>query len=241
MLIVLLAVFAVFAVQNGFAQDKQSKKDELRIVDTIRETDLSRQVDLAIGLVDYGYANKSALALLQAAEIFDNHPMVSLKIYDVDGQPIETSTPNHSYDPKDLLKDAKFYAKKDAELLAYIEKAEKKINKQTRGETTIAGAAATISLGAGKSKTITLDAASLSYNKVTVRSSNYADLKLSVASVGLFGEEKGSDLGTSPSVTFFLGASSRIAVTITNLESTSTTVQISHMVIDVNDVSNVLN
>lgn len=238
MVIAMMAVSVAFTVQTGFAQDKQNKKDDLRIVDTIKETELSRQVDLAMGLVDYGYANKSALSLLQAAMIFDQHPMASLEVYDSEGQPLAESSPMYSYAPSDLLKDAKLFAKKDADLLAYIEKAEKQINRQTRAATKTAGASATITLGAGKTKTITLDATPLSYNRVSARSNNYADLRLSV---GTFWEEKGSDTGTNPRVNFLLGASARISVTVTNLENSSTTVEISHMVIDVDDVSNAFN
>lgn len=234
LVIAMMTLFVAFAMQTGFAQDKQNKKDDIKIADTIVETELTRQADLAMGLVDYGYANKSALSLLQAAEIFAQHPMVSLKAYDSDGKPLEASAPIHSYAPEDLLKDAKFYAKNDAELLAYIGKVEKEMNNQTKAETIAVGALATISLGPGRSKTITLETSPFSYNRVKVRSNDYSDLRMCVSTSW---EEKGCDTGTCPVINFLVGLSGRVFVTITNLESSSTTVEISHIVVDSDDVS----
>ena len=225
LLITLITVFFAFAVQTGFAQEK---KDEFKVVKSDKETELIQNSNLAMNLVDFGYANKSAISLVQAADIFSKHPMGKLQIFDKDGKPAETTALAHSYEPSELLTDAKFFAKNNAELLAYIEKAEKDINKQTKAETQMAGTDATIYVGAGSSRTVTLDASPLSGNRIVARSHDYANLRICV---GTAWEDKGCASGTRPAVNFLLGISCRVSVTVTNLENYSTNVDIMHYTI----------
>ena len=209
-----------FATQT-FAQDK--KDDGFRIVENVKETKVNLQTNLAKGLVEYGYENKSAISLVQAAEIFAKHPIIQLAMTEEDGKPVEEVAPTYSYDPQVLLADAKIFAKKDAELLVVIGKKETEINTQTKSEVMAGGAAATISLGSGKTKTITLDVKPVSYNRLHARTGNYADLQLCAWTVW---EDKGCNSGTRPSLSFAIGASSRITVSIKNLEDSPTTVEL---------------
>ena len=217
----LMAVLLVFTAQNSFAQNKQNNGSST--TETTKESEFSRQAQLAMDLVNYGYENKYALSLVQAAQFFSVHPAV-LRTFDLKEDNSKTGNPVHSYDPSSLLKDAKFFAGKDAELLAYIDKVEKEIanKKETKGE--VQGVDyASVYLSKGQTKTITLDASSFSWNEVSARTNNSAKLKIYVYTDL---EDKGWDSGTRPRLSFHLGICSTVYVEITNLDSYSTTTEI---------------
>ncbi len=93
---------------------------------------------MAYELADYGYENKSASALLQAAEILcqvskKEAENVKVKQDGTSGDkaPAETK----SYKSMDLVKDAKAFAGKDKTMLAWAKEVEKKAKVSTRGAT----------------------------------------------------------------------------------------------------------
>ena len=228
----------MMAVMFGFATSAvaQDKKDTgFKVVDNVKETEVTRQAKLGMDLVQYGYQYESAISLVQAAEIFAKYPIVPLVVKDEEGKAIATEAPIHSYEPMALIKDAKAFAQKDTNLLAYVGNMEENIAKSlaTKGETTLAGSSATISLGPGRSKTITVDATPFSINCIEARSNNYADLDMDVWTSM---EEKGSDYGTNPTVYFFLGLCSRVYVYLENTENYSTTVELFYYSVDPDDL-----
>lgn len=91
----------------------------------------------AAGLVQYGYANSSATALIEAARIIGTTPVqpgefTAVASPEVAVDPKETAV---SYDPAQLLADAKKFAGKDKTVLALAKRVEKEIAKsgETRG------------------------------------------------------------------------------------------------------------
>ena len=231
-----LSVF-MMAVILGFstlAVAQDNKGDCFKVVDNVKETKASRQTKLGMDLVQYGYQNESALSLAQAAEIFAKYPIIPLVVKDEAGKAIATETPVHSYEPLALIKDAKNFSKKDANLLAYIDNVEENIAKSlsTKGETTVAGSSVTISLEGGESKTIALECTPFSINCVEARSRDYTDLELSVWFSMC---DNSYATGTSPTVYFILGVSNIIYVSVKNLESSSTTVEIFCQCLDPDD------
>ena len=91
----------------------------------------------AAGLAKYGYANYSATALVEAAKIFAETKTQSLDIEAETGKSETVSEKNNvvSFDPAQLLADAKKFAGKDKVVLAYVNQVEKNLSKggSTRG------------------------------------------------------------------------------------------------------------
>ena len=218
-----MILVALSFVTQGFGQDK--KEEGIRMVTNAKETETTKQVNLAMNLVDYGYSNKSALALVQAAEILSNYGVGTLELKDDNGKAIEAEKPLYSYEPSKLLADAKTFANKDTELLKYINKQELVLNTQTRGpkDKNIVALTTTIVLDAGQAKTIAFDVESLSAYRLNAISSNYSSLYMSAWTALA---DKGSDSGTNPVLWFVTGICSRVFVEVENLSGSSTTAQI---------------
>lgn len=90
----------------------------------------------AAGLAKYGYANYSATALAEAAKIFAETKTQPLDVEAEHGKTETVTDKNNpvSFEPTQLLVDAKKYAGKDKAILAYIKRVEKSIvSGTTRG------------------------------------------------------------------------------------------------------------
>lgn len=91
----------------------------------------------AAGLAKYGYANYSASALAEAAKIFSETQTQSLEVEAERGKTETVADKDNavSFDPRQLLEDAKKFAGKDKVVLAYVNQVEKNIGKggSTRG------------------------------------------------------------------------------------------------------------
>lgn len=90
----------------------------------------------AAGLAKYGYANYSATALAEAAKIFAETKTQPLDVEAEHGKNETVTDKNNpvSFEPTQLLVDAKKYAGKDKAILAYIKRVEKSIvSGTTRG------------------------------------------------------------------------------------------------------------
>ena len=91
----------------------------------------------AAGLAKYGYANYSASALAEAAKIFSETQTQSLEVEAERGKTETVADKDNavSFDPRQLLEDAKKFAGKDKVVLAYVNQVEKNIGKggATRG------------------------------------------------------------------------------------------------------------
>ena len=88
----------------------------------------------AAGLAKYGYANYSPTALIEAAKIFAEtrvQPFDGTKENSADGQNVEDKESSVSFEPAQLIADARKYAGKDKVVLAYASKVEKEIKKST--------------------------------------------------------------------------------------------------------------
>ena len=93
-------------------------------------------IQVANNLAKYGYANRSASALIGAAEIFKKTPVQQFAFERVAGE--ETANADVKKDkpeftPENLLADAKKYAAGDATMLAWVEKVDKLKAEATRG------------------------------------------------------------------------------------------------------------
>ena len=89
----------------------------------------------AASLARYGYKNNAASALTEAALLFDSVKTQEMVVKEGSSE-TRAVTPESgiSFDPKQLITDAKGMAGKDKELMKYIQKVEKKIGKgKTRG------------------------------------------------------------------------------------------------------------
>ena len=90
----------------------------------------------AAGLAKYGYANYSATALVEAAKIFSETQTQPMGVEAERGK-TETVEPKDnavSFDPAQLLADAKKFAGKDKVVLAYVKQVEKSLGSgSTRG------------------------------------------------------------------------------------------------------------
>lgn len=90
----------------------------------------------AAGLAKYGYANYSATALVEAAKIFAETKTQPLDV-EVEHGKSETVTDKRnavSFEPAQLIADAKKFAGKDKVILTYIKRVEKSIvSSSTRG------------------------------------------------------------------------------------------------------------
>lgn len=126
-IVTILSVLAVSATL--FAQERPPK-------DTL-STPLPEEMQAlrtASSLAMYGYKNESASALVEAAKIFNSIPTQEMEVRE-GSSPTREITPGSgvSFDPKQLIADAKGMAGRDKELLAYINKVEKTIGRAKRG------------------------------------------------------------------------------------------------------------
>ena len=90
----------------------------------------------AAGLAKYGYANYSATALVEAAKIFAETKTQPMDIEAERGRTETVADKDNavSFDPAQLLVDAKKFAGKDKVVLAYVKQVEKSIaSGSTRG------------------------------------------------------------------------------------------------------------
>lgn len=123
-------IIALFAV--GLACVSLAISQEASTV-TMEESVLESDAFLAYNLAKYGYANDSASALLQSAEIILQSSKSSTK---VDSKKVAANTSTDetaSYSATKLIADAKKLAGKDANLLAWAKELEKSANTSTRG------------------------------------------------------------------------------------------------------------
>lgn len=88
----------------------------------------------ASSLAMYGYKYESASALVEAAKIFNSVPTQEMIIGEGSSETNEiTPGSGVSFDPRQLIADAKEMAGKDKELKKYIQKVEKTIGRSKRG------------------------------------------------------------------------------------------------------------
>lgn len=225
----MLAILLGIGTQ-AFAQDK-NKNDDFKIIskEEFKITDLDRQCQLARDLVSFGYKQKSAIALVQAAEILAEHPITIPELKDEKGKPIADVT-EHSYDPKDLLKDAKEFAQGSSDLLAYIGTVEKNVDKtmSTKAETTSAGYVSTVYLRSGESTTVTYENVGGLFEDFIAYAESYNKLMIEVWTTGVPPTEyKGSATGYNPKVYFSKPTKvNPLHIKVTNLESSSTRVEV---------------
>lgn len=114
---------------TAFAQEEKPKSDE------VASTEMSA-LQTAAGLAKYGYANYSATALAEAAKIFSETRTQPMSIMAERGktETVEEKDNIVSFDPVQLLADAKKFAGKDRVILAYIKQIEKNLDSgYTRG------------------------------------------------------------------------------------------------------------
>ena len=121
-----MAILPIMAV----AQVQEEKEDTGKTV----SSELSA-LQTAASLARYGYANYSPTALIEAAKIFADTQVQNL---DADresgGEPQESKGAEVSFNPEQLLIDARKYAGKDKVVLALANKVEKSIKStSTRG------------------------------------------------------------------------------------------------------------
>ena len=112
-----------------FAQEDKPKSDKAA-------SPQISALQTAAGLAKYGYANYSATALAEAAKIFAETETQPLDVVVEKGKTETVSEKDNavSFDPAQLLADAKKYAGKDKVVLAYIKQIEKDLKTgQTRG------------------------------------------------------------------------------------------------------------
>ena len=219
-----------FAAQT-FAQDKQEEKGVL-VFGEANDTETSRQVNLAMDLVEYGYKHESAISLVQAAVIFAEHPVAPLVVKDSEGKPIETETPDYNYNPQDLFKDAKTLAKNDANLLAYIENEEAELANKTKGIVLVAAETATIKISGNRSEAVFFGLDKACVYRITARSN--AKLGMDVTTkpgffqqiAGFEDKWKGYKEGYNPSLTFGVLAYPEVCAVVYNLNSSSTKVEV---------------
>lgn len=90
-------------------------------------------IQTAIGLAKYGYANYSATALAEAAKILSETKTQDLDVTKTSegGQESAPKSTLMSFEPNQLIADAKKYAGKDKTILAYISQIEKNIKGST--------------------------------------------------------------------------------------------------------------
>lgn len=134
-LFILLALFSATSF-SAFAQNaNQLGKDEQTSAAPVSED--IRTLELGCQMARYGYANKSASALIEAARMIgsiatqpatDEHSEVG------EGQPNDGKKRSSiSYDPEQILKDARKYAGKDKSLLALADQVESSLKTAHRG------------------------------------------------------------------------------------------------------------
>ena len=125
----LTIVFAMTVSLALFAQTRPEKDPESTPIPEDMQA-----LRTASSLAMYGYKNESASALVEAAKIFNSIPTQEMEVRE-DSTPTHEITPGSgvSFDPKQLIADAKEMAGRDKELIKYIEKVEKTIGKAKRG------------------------------------------------------------------------------------------------------------
>ena len=116
---------ALLCATSVFAQEAEKKSEAVN--DTIQLSESIEIIKMAGKLAKYGYEKRSVTALIEAAKLY-----LSVGTKDLNAESIEkgagTETQKketNSFDPKQLLDDAKKLAKGDATYLALIEKVEK--------------------------------------------------------------------------------------------------------------------
>ena len=114
----------------AFAQEEKPESDKAVSAEM-------SALQTAAGLAKYGYANYSASALAEAAKIFSETQTQSLEVEAERGKTETVADKDNavSFDPRQLLEDAKKLAGKDKVVLAYVNQVEKNIGKggSTRG------------------------------------------------------------------------------------------------------------
>jgi len=96
-----------------------------------REKDPSPEItnaNLAVELVNYGYAMKSSLSLIEAAKILSEKPLQKLNVEKSEpstGTDGAKTTKGFNYNPSNLLTDAKTFANGNKTILALIDEVEK--------------------------------------------------------------------------------------------------------------------
>ena len=128
-----LFLFALMALSFGAVQ-AQEGKEELKA--PLSDTDQTLQ--LAIQLSRYGYANKSALSLVEAAKIVAANGFTEGDRQPEDGHTDapdtdEKKAQTYSLDATKLLEDALTFAGNDKNLKKVIENAQKEITEASRG------------------------------------------------------------------------------------------------------------
>ena len=117
--IIISIMMVTVSIMTAFAQEEkpESTKPASEEISALRT---------AAALAKYGYANYSALALIDAANIFSAIRTQELEAARTSGSngTINTKENNVSFDPAQLLADAKSFAGKDKTILALIKKSE---------------------------------------------------------------------------------------------------------------------
>ncbi len=126
----IVTIFSVLAVSITLFAQERPPKDTLA---TPIPEDL-QALRTASSLALYGYKNESASALVEAAVIFNSIPTQEL-VVEANSPETKEIAPGSgvSFDPKQLIADAKEMAGRDKELQAYIKKVEKTIGRAKRG------------------------------------------------------------------------------------------------------------
>ena len=118
---------SVFAVEVDLVGPQGTKGESS--VDSDIQT-----LKLAYDLADYGYANDSASALLQAAEILAQIPKQQADVSAVnEGKKEEATSKIKNLSPDQLVKDAKALASRDKVMLSWAADIEKSLKTITRG------------------------------------------------------------------------------------------------------------
>ena len=113
----------------AYAQEEKPESDK------VASPEMSA-LQTAAGLAKYGYANYSATALVEAAKIFSETKTQPMEVEAERGKTESVSAKDNavSFDPSQLLADAKKYAGKDKVVLAYVAQVEKGLKSgATRG------------------------------------------------------------------------------------------------------------
>lgn len=132
---VLFALLSAFSVTVVAQEANQLDKDSQTSVKPVSED--MRTIQLGCDLARYGYSNKSASALIEAARLLSSvtiQPATDERSVEGEGKANEGKKHSAvSYDPNQILKDAKKYAGKDKTLLALADQVEKSMSTTHRG------------------------------------------------------------------------------------------------------------
>ena len=113
---------------NAFCQENE-QKDPIKI-----KNENVANIKLGCELAQYGYANKSAMALIEAAQILASVPTTELKV-EKEERGLEAKAdpkqPKLDFNPVALLADAKKFAEGNTTLLTFIDQTEKAIKEAT--------------------------------------------------------------------------------------------------------------